>query len=194
MAREDAQTFWRMERADRAALLIDTADYFAAAKAALLKARSTIHLLNWAFDPDTLLDPEPGGGGRQSDRIGPLLKTLARARPELDIRILCWKSALAVSATQRFFPHRAKTCFAGSPVRFLLDATVPMGACHHQKMIVIDDRLAFCGGADIAPDRWDTARHLDDDSRRAETPRTRTDFISRHEVMSVVDGPIAQPC
>ena len=191
MAREDAQTFWRMERADRAALLIDTADYFAAAKAALLKARSTIHLLNWAFDPDTLLDPEPGGGGRQSDRIGPLLKTLARARPELDIRILCWKSALAVSATQRFFPHRAKTCFAGSPVRFLLDATVPMGACHHQKMIVIDDRLAFCGGADIAPDRWDTARHLDDDSRRAETPRTRTDFISRHEVMSVVDGPIA---
>ena len=191
MAQQDAQTFWRVERASRAALLIDTANYFAAAKAALLKARSTIHLLNWAFDPDTLLDPEPGGRGRQSDRIGPLLKALVRARPELDIRILCWKSALAVSATQRFFPHRAKTCFAGSPVRFLLDATVPLGACHHQKMIVIDDRLAFCGGADIAPDRWDTMGHLDDDPRRAETPHTRTDFISRHEVMSVVDGPIA---
>jgi len=184
-------TCWRVERADRAALLIDMADYFVAAKAAMLKARSTIHLLNWAFDPDTRLDPEPSGGGPRDDRIGPFLKTLARARPELDIRVLCWRSALPIAATQRFFPHRAKACFAGSPVRFLLDASVPSGACHHQKMIIIDDRLAFCGGGDIGPDRWDTAEHLDHDPRRTKTTTDRTCFPSRHEVMCVVDGPIA---
>ena len=47
-------TCWRAERADRGALIIDMAEYFAAAKAAFLAARSSIHLLNWAFDPDTL--------------------------------------------------------------------------------------------------------------------------------------------
>jgi phosphatidylserine/phosphatidylglycerophosphate/cardiolipin synthase-like enzyme len=184
-------TCWRVERADRAALLIDAADYLLAVKAALLDARSTIHLLNWAFDPDTLLEPAPDGGGPDGGRIGPFLKDLARARPELDIRVLCWRSALPVAATQRFFPHRAKTCFAGSPVRFLLDATVPLGACHHQKMIVIDDRLAFCGGADIGPDRWDTAEHLDHDPRRQTAPGDGAYFPSRHEVMAVVDGKIA---
>lgn len=181
-------TCWRTERAPRAALLIDIAAYFTAAKAAMLKARSTIHLLNWAFDPDTLLNPQPGGTGPQDDRIGPFLVELARARPELDIRILCWRSAFPIAATQRFFPHRAKRCFEGTPVRFLLDATIPMGACHHQKVMVIDDRLAFCGGGDICPDRWDTAEHLDDDPRREKSSHTERDFPSRHEVMALVDG------
>jgi len=184
-------TCWRAERANRAAVLIDMADYFKAAKAAFLTARSTIHLLNWAFDPDTLFDPGPGGVGPPGDRIGPFLKTLASERPELKVRILCWRSELAIAATQRFFPHRAKECFAGSPVRFLLDATVPLGACHHQKMIVVDDQLAFCGGGDIGPDRWDTATHLDDDPRREKSRYSREDFASRHELMCVVDGPAA---
>lgn len=181
-------TCWRVEQAPRAALLIDIDAYFAAAKAALLKARSTIHLLNWAFDPDTLLNPQPGGAGPDDDRIGPFLVKLARERPELDVRILCWQSSFPIAATQRFFPHRAKRCFEGTPVRFLLDATVPLGACHHQKVMVIDDQLAFCGGGDICPDRWDTAEHLDDDPRREKSTGSEADFPSRHEVMVMVDG------
>jgi phosphatidylserine/phosphatidylglycerophosphate/cardiolipin synthase-like enzyme len=182
---------WRVERAPRAALLIDMAEYFLAAKAAIRKARRSVHMLNWAFDPATLLDPQPGGVGPEDDRFGPFLKGLACDRPELDIRILCWKSALPVSATQRFFPHRAKECFEGTPVHFLLDATVPLGACHHQKMIVVDDEIAFCGGGDIGPDRWDTMAHLDDDPRRQMSKRNQKEFMARHEMMSVVDGPIA---
>ncbi len=185
-------TCWRVEQANRAALLIDMADYFLAARAAMLRARSSIHLLNWAFDPDTLFDPQPGGTGPQSDRFGPFLRALALHRPDLDIRILCWKSALPVSATQRFFPHRAKKCFEGTPVHFILDATVPMGACHHQKMIVIDDAVAFCGGGDIGPDRWDTSAHLDDDPRRQESRLNLKDFASRHELMGLVDGAAAR--
>ncbi len=185
-------TCWRVERADRATLLIDVENYLAAAKAMMLRASRSIHLLNWAFDPETRLDPESGGGGPPGDRIGPFLKTLARERPGLDIRILCWKSALPVSATQGFFPHRAKACFEGSPVRFLLDASVPMGACHHQKMLVVDDHVAFCGGADIAPNRWDTTRHRDDDTCREISPSSRKAFTSRHEVMVAVEGPAAR--
>jgi phosphatidylserine/phosphatidylglycerophosphate/cardiolipin synthase-like enzyme len=181
-------TCWRVGRARRAAVLVDVADYFIAARAAMLKARSSIHLLNWAFDPDTLLDPQPGANGPDEDRIGRFLVELAHARPHLDVRILCWRSAFPIAATQRFFPHRAKRCFEGTRVRFLLDASVPLGACQHQKVMVIDDAVAFCGGGDICPDRWDTAEHLDDDPRRQAAGLSDRDFPARHEVMALVDG------
>jgi phosphatidylserine/phosphatidylglycerophosphate/cardiolipin synthase-like enzyme len=59
-------------------------------------------------------------------------------------------------------------------------------------MIVIDDALAFCGGGDIGSDRWDTPEHLDDDPRRERTRRDNKCFDSRHEVIVLVDGRVAQ--
>lgn len=188
MLLKPGETCWRIGKAGRAAVLIDAADYFTAARSAMLKARRSIHFLNWAFDPDTLFDPQPGAVGPDDDKIGPFLVDLARRRPYLDVRILCWRSSLPIAATQRFFPHRAKRCFEDTQVRFLLDAAVPLGACQHQKVVVIDDAVAFCGGGDIGPDRWDTILHLDDDPRREVGPYSRRDFPSRHEMMAVVDG------
>jgi phosphatidylserine/phosphatidylglycerophosphate/cardiolipin synthase-like enzyme len=183
-------TCWRREIADRAGLIIDMQDYFAGAQAAMRKARRSIHLLNWAFDPETWFLPDDTGRGPSSDTFGPFLRDLACAKPALDIRILCWRSALPVAATQNFFPHRAKACFRNTPVKFRLDSSLPLGACHHQKVLVVDDQLAFCGGGDIAPDRWDTVRHLDDDPRRQKTEGKL--YESRHETMSVVDGAAAR--
>jgi phosphatidylserine/phosphatidylglycerophosphate/cardiolipin synthase-like enzyme len=188
---EAGTTCWRKAQADRASVLVDVAAYLAAVREACLRARSSIHILCWAFDPDTLFAPQPGGVGPENDRIGPFLRSLAAERPGLDVRILCWRSAFPIAATQRFFPHRAKECFAGTRVHFLLDATVPMGGCHHQKVVVIDDQVAFCGGCDICPDRWDTTEHLDDDARRERSAHSHVDFISRHEVMGLVEGPAA---
>ena len=183
------ETVWRLERAHRASLIVDMAAYFKAAREAVEKARRSVHLLGWAFDPDTFVEPDKEGGGPERDDIGSRLRALADERPELDIRILIWKSALPIAASQNFFPHRAKACFAGSRVRFLLDAKVPFGACHHQKVLVIDDALAFGGGGDIAPDRWDTTQHLDDNPHRHD--RHGGYFRPRHEVMSVFDGAAA---
>jgi phosphatidylserine/phosphatidylglycerophosphate/cardiolipin synthase-like enzyme len=182
---------WRLETAERAALFIDMADYFTAAKAAMLGARRSVHLLNWAFEADTLFDPQPGCVGPDADRFGNFLKALAGGNSSLDVRLLCWKAALPVAATQNFFPMRDRKCFDGSAVKFVLDGRLPLGACHHQKMIVIDDALAFCGGGDIGPDRWDTPLHLDDDPRREKTAADNKCFDSRHEVMALVDGPPA---
>lgn len=182
---------WRLERAGRAAFFLDMADYFTAAKAAMGKARRSIHLLNWAFEADTLFDPQPGCAGPQTDRFGNFLKAMAGADAALDVRLLCWDSALPVAATQNFFPVRDRKCFEGSKVKFVLDGKLPVGACHHQKMIIIDDAVAFCGGGDIGPDRWDTPEHLDHDPRREKTPSDNRCFDSRHEVMALVDGPPA---
>ncbi len=191
MLLREGDTCWRVRRAGRAALLVDMDCYFEAAKAAMQRARRSIHFLNWAFEQDTFLDPGPNGSGDEGDRIGNFLKGLSEQRPELDIRILCWKSAMPVAATQHFFPFADRRAFRGTRVKFVLDGRLPTGACHHQKMLVIDDQIGFCGGGDIGPDRWDTPEHLDDDPRREKTRRDHKDYDSRHEVMSVVDGDAA---
>jgi hypothetical protein len=62
------RTCWRIERANRFALIVDAADYFRFAKAAMLKAKHSIILIGWDFDTDKVrarsTDPrgaEPAG-------------------------------------------------------------------------------------------------------------------------------------
>ena len=184
------QTCWRVARAERVAFLVDSAAYFAAALSAIRKARRSILLLGWSFDPRTRLQPGPHEVAGAADEIGNVLKSLARRRPDLDVRVLVWKSALPISASQHFFPHRSKAWFRGTPVRFRLDSSVPYGACHHQKVLVIDDLIAFVGGADFAPDRWDTPAHLDENPRRIMPGGARAP--ARHEVMMMLDGDAAR--
>jgi phosphatidylserine/phosphatidylglycerophosphate/cardiolipin synthase-like enzyme len=190
---EPGKTCWRRETSGRAALLVDMADYFDAAMAAMARAKHTIHLLNWAFEPQTLFHPQPGCTGPAGDRIANFLKRLAKDNPKLDVRLLVWKSAAPVAATQHWFTLADRKVFAGSQVKLVLDGKLPMGASHHQKIIVVDDAIGFCGGGDIGPDRWDTAKHLDDDPRRERSRHKRksghpNDFDSRHEVMGLVEG------
>lgn len=175
--------YWRRGIASRAAVLVDVAEYYAAAKTAMGSARHSIHLLNWSFESRTRLDPE------DPEDIGAFLKRLADGG--LDVRILCWKTALPVAATQDFFPLQDRRSFRGSKVRFVLDGDHPYGACHHQKAIIVDDAMAICGGADFGQDRWDTVEHLDDDPRRKRRPFADRCFDSRHEVMAMVEGPPA---
>lgn len=190
MLLQPGTTCWKRATASRAALLIDMEAYFDAAMEAMRRAKHCVHLLNWAFEAQTLFHPGPNGSGANSDRIGNFLIALAE-KPNLDVRLLCWKSAMPVAATQRFFPIADRRIFAGTQVKFVLDGKLPLGACHHQKMIIIDDALAFCGGGDIGPDRWDTPEHLDDNPRRERTRRDNRGFDSRHEVMGLIDGPAA---
>jgi phosphatidylserine/phosphatidylglycerophosphate/cardiolipin synthase-like enzyme len=184
------ETCWRTARANRAAFLVDTEAYFTAVFDALQKARRSVLLLGWGFDPRTRLFPDGYDGPDDPDEVGRILVELACARPELDVRLLIWRSALPIAAQQEFFPHKARKFFKNTPVHFKLDDQVPFGACHHQKVLVIDDRVAFCGGGDIAVDRWDTPGHRDDDPRRIMPDQDY--HAPRHEVMMLVDGPAAK--
>jgi phosphatidylserine/phosphatidylglycerophosphate/cardiolipin synthase-like enzyme len=186
---EPGQTCWRREHAGRVAFLVDTQDYFTALRLALARAERSILLLGWSFDPRTRLAPDGLDADAEPDSIGQLLITLGDERPDLDIRVLVWKSALPVAISQEFFPHRAQASFLGTRVRFRLDDAVPMGGCHHQKVVVIDDALAFCGGGDICIDRWDTTAHLDADSRRLDPGHAF--HAPRHEVVMMADGAAA---
>ncbi|WP_332764594.1 phospholipase D-like domain-containing protein [Phenylobacterium sp.] len=183
------ETCWRTARAGRAAFLIDTEAYFTAVYEALRKAKRSVLLVGWGFDPRARLFPDGYDGPDDPDEVGRILVELAGARPELDIRLLIWKSALPIAISQEFFPHKARKWFHGTGVKFVLDDQVPFGACHHQKVLVVDDELAFCGGGDISIDRWDTPGHLDLDPRRIMPDQEH--HAPRHEVMAMVDGEAA---
>jgi phosphatidylserine/phosphatidylglycerophosphate/cardiolipin synthase-like enzyme len=182
-------TCWRAARAERASVIVDVEAYYAAARDAMSRATRSIHILGWAFDPDTPFTPARKRTGKP-EQWGPFLRDVAHAHPDVDVRLLIWKSSLPIAATQNFFPHWARVCFQNSPVNFRLDASIPFGACHHQKVIVIDDRIAFAGGCDVGPDRWDTSLHTDSDARRRR--KTGLYFDNRHETMAVVDGEAAE--
>lgn len=183
-------TCWRLARAQRAAFIVDTEAYFTAVFEALRKARRSITLLGWSFDPRSRLFPDGEETPDDPDEVGRILIELSRARPELEIRLLIWKSALPISASQEFFPHRARKWFAKTKIQFHLDDQVPMGACHHQKVLLVDDAIAFSGSGDICVDRWDTPAHLDTDRRRIMPDQEC--HAPRHEVMMLVDGDAAR--
>ena len=183
------ETCWRVETAGRYAVLMENAAYFEALKSALDKAQRSIVMLGWQFDPRTRLDPESPIDDHHS-QIGHQLRMLVKSRPELDVRLLIWKSPLVIAASQGFFPQRAQSWFRKRMVEFRLDKPGPMGACHHQKAVIIDDVVAFCGGGDVSTDRWDSVEHLDDDPRRCQPSGLIPS--PRHEVMAVMDGPAAR--
>lgn len=184
------ETCWRIEKADRAAFLIDTQAHFTAVYEALLNAKRSILLLGWGFDPRTRLAPDGAAVFGEPDEMGRVLLDLSAERPELEICLLIWKSALPVSATQEFFPHKARHWFKDSRIQFRLDDQIPVGACHHQKGLIIDEQLAFLGGGDFCTDRWDSTSHRDHDLRRRLAERSC--HAPRHEVTVIADGAAAR--
>jgi phosphatidylserine/phosphatidylglycerophosphate/cardiolipin synthase-like enzyme len=184
---DPGRTCWRVARADRFAVLLDTAAYFDALDEALARAQRSVIVLGWQFDPRTRLHPHATG---RDAEIGRRLRRMVRQNPDLDVRLLIWRSPVLIAASQGFYPHRAQAWFRKRIVELHLDSPGPIGACHHQKVVLIDEAVAFVGGGDIATDRWDTPEHLDDDPRRG-MPSGRI-APPRHETMCVLDGEAAR--
>lgn len=182
------ETCWRVEQAPRAALLHDGAAYFSAARNALVAARRSILLIGWSFDPRTGLRPEsadPSG----DEALGDLLRRLKLQRPELVIRLLIWNMPWPISANSDMKPPAIRERL-GPGIDYRIDTTLPFGACQHQKILVVDDRIAFCGGSDFEANRWDTPAHRDRDARRR-LPSGEA-YPPRHDVMLAVDGAAAR--
>lgn len=181
------ETCWRLEQARQAAFLIDAKDYFRAAKAAMRLARRSILLIGWDFDPRIRLEPDAPDG--EPDRIGDLLEHLVAERPSLHVGVLRWNMPFFIAVGQHpKMPQRIRDWRSGERLQYRLDSRHPFGGAHHQKLLVIDDFLAFCGGIDMAGDRWDEPGHSDDIVRR--TPSGFA-YVPHHDVMMAVNGPAA---
>ena len=179
---------WRIERADRAALIVDAADYFRLARKAMCGAKKQIILVGWDFDTRICLDHEADDGA--PTELGAFISWLTKNRPGLEIYILKWDIGALQLLARGTTVVRVASWIANPDVHFKLDGAHAAGASHHQKIVVIDDSLAFCGGIDMTGDRWDTRGHLDADKRRRR-PTTRRRYGPWHDATMAVDGKVA---
>src|SRR5690606_19878860 len=82
---EPGRNCWRIAPATRATVIVDAADYFAAAREAMLKAERRIMLIGWDFDARIRLVP----GDEMT--LGAFMLQLVRQRPDLEIYLLRWR-------------------------------------------------------------------------------------------------------
>jgi phosphatidylserine/phosphatidylglycerophosphate/cardiolipin synthase-like enzyme/uncharacterized membrane protein YdjX (TVP38/TMEM64 family) len=160
---------WRIERAERVSFLIDGENYFRILHGGLTRARHCIQILAWDIDSRIeLIRNTTGdvGAGDWPSRIGELLESIAERRPDIRIYILNWDYSLLFAPEREFLPNYKFEWRTQRRLRFCMDNKHPLGASHHQKVVVIDDALAFAGGLDIARGRWDTQAHRPADPRR----------------------------
>jgi len=178
---------WRVEAAGRFAFIFDGADYFVALRRALLKARHSILLVGWDFDTRIALGDSNDGG---PERLGDFILWLADRRPSLEIRLLRWDTGAFKAMLRGNTLWTILRWKAHPRITLKLDARHPLAGSHHQKIVAIDDSIAFCGGIDITMQRWDTREHLDDDPRRI-GPGGRPEG-PWHDATSAFDGDAAR--
>ncbi len=181
---------WRIEHADRVSVIVDAEDYFRAARDAMLLAKRQILLIGWDFDARIRLAAPSDEAPDAPEQVGPFITWLARRNPELEVYLLRWD----VGALKTYL--RPKTL--STTVRWTLhprihprlDSRHPHGASHHQKIVVIDDCLAFCGGIDMTNKRWDTRAHRDDEPLRIDP--AGGSYMPWHDATTALQGPVAR--
>jgi phosphatidylserine/phosphatidylglycerophosphate/cardiolipin synthase-like enzyme len=178
---------WRIARADKAAVIVDACDYYRIIAAAMEAAQQRIFIVGWDFDTRIALSPDEQGKG---ETLGHFFLRLAREKPKRQIDILKWN----FGALKQFLHIRSIGWLLRwkrtKAIDYRFDASHPVGCSHHQKIVVIDDRLAACGGIDIAADRWDTPAHLDADPHRI-GPKGKP-YGPWHDTTMLMQGDVAE--
>jgi phosphatidylserine/phosphatidylglycerophosphate/cardiolipin synthase-like enzyme len=138
-------------------VLIDGAEVLPAIAAAIRGARRSIRIGGWHSAPHFALErDEPPAVLREL-----LADAVARG---VEVRVLLWAGA----PLRVFTPARAdvradaEELERDTGVRVAVDARERLLHCHHEKLVVVDDEVAFVGGVDLTDlggDRWDTHEH-----------------------------------
>lgn len=187
-----AETTWRVHERNETALLIDGRDYYRAFFAAASKAKKSILLLGWQFDSDVQLvrgDDLPAGVEPREAELLALLDRLCRERPDLQIRVLAWDHSVLFALERELLQKLYFDAISCERFDFRWDNTVPLGGSHHQKVAIVDGRVAFLGSQDICQARWDDSAHRPDNEHRTSRGAAHQPY---HEVQLAVTGHAAR--
>jgi len=192
----EGRSVWRLASARRLAFLVDGDAYFATLAAALRRARRSILIAGWEIDDRVRLIQGRGGEAgsipardSEATALGEILATRLREQRSLRTYVLAWDFAMIYAVERGILPLVRLRFSSRRRLTVRLDGRHPIGASHHQKLVVIDDALAFVGGLDLAEHRWDTPRHAADEPGRVDADGNRYDPF--HDVQAVVEGPAA---
>ena len=178
---------WRIERAARAAVLIDAAAFFEAVRGACLKAERSIIVVGWDIDSRTQLvgaDGHPADG--LSSSFADFLSDLVRTRPDLHVHLLLWDYSLLYAGERELLPRLSLGWRTPERVTLCIDNSVPFGSSQHQKIVVVDDAVAFSGGLDLTIRRWDTTSHSAENRQRVDP--SGHPYRPYHDVQMMGDG------
>ena len=158
-------------------VLIDGSEALPRMAAEMAAATSHVHLTGWFLSPELALSRE-----EEPLVVRVLLAELAE---KVDVRVLLWKGA----PIPAFRPSRAdvremeRALVRHSKIKSALDSCTGTSHCHHEKTIVIDDRVAFVGGIDLTLDGGDPY----------DTPNHRArGGIGWHDAAVRIEGPAVQ--
>lgn len=181
---------YRIERANRLSFLIDGANYFYALRQALKNAQHSVYILSWDINSELKMSRDENHQDEYPERLGDFLNELAAEKENLHIHILNWDFAMIYAPDREWLPIYHLDWKTHSRIHFCMDDYLPSGASQHQKIVVIDDSLAFIGGLDLTLGRWDTSEHTAENPKRDRI----NGKISRpyHDIQAVVDGEAAR--
>jgi phosphatidylserine/phosphatidylglycerophosphate/cardiolipin synthase-like enzyme/uncharacterized membrane protein YdjX (TVP38/TMEM64 family) len=180
---------WRIERAQRFAMLVDADCYFRAVRAAIRSAQHSIFILSWDIDSRMLLVPEGANDG-YPEPLGEFLHAVVASRPHLHAYVLNWDFAMLYALEREWLPLYKLDWLTHRRLAFRMDGKHPIGASHHQKVVVVDDAVAFVGGLDMTRCRWDTSAHEYVNPLRHDT--SNKPYAPFHDVQAMVDGDAAR--
>jgi phosphatidylserine/phosphatidylglycerophosphate/cardiolipin synthase-like enzyme len=141
---------------NRVEVHIDGAAALPAVAAAVRLARSSVHVAGWTISPSFGMERTPS--------VVTVRDLLAGAAERVDVRVLMWAGA----PFRLFHPTRPESrtalheLTAGTRIRGALDSRNRPMHCHHEKLVIVDGRLAFVGGIDLTDlggDRFDSPPH-----------------------------------
>lgn len=182
------ESCWRIEQANRVAVIVDAEEYFRVARIAMMNAERRIMLIGWDFDARIRLGSAEEAPG-VPQKVGPFISWLVDRNPNLEVFLLRWD----LGALKLLFRGRTIFRFISwmwhRRIHTRLDSAHPTGASHHQKIVVIDDCFAFCGGIDMTDERWDTSAHRDDDPDRKGA--NGKPYKPWHDATTALDGDAA---
>lgn len=150
--------------------MVDGADALPALERDIANAKESVLLAGWSFTPSFRLS-----------HGGPTLRELLA--DATNVRVLAWAGA----PLPLFHPSRKEVSASreqlikGTRIEMALDDRERPLHCHHEKLAVIDGRVAYVGGIDLTSlggDRLDTSEHP---ARGA---------IGWHDVATRVEGPL----
>jgi phosphatidylserine/phosphatidylglycerophosphate/cardiolipin synthase-like enzyme len=154
-------------------LLVDGAEILSRMTHDIGGASAGVKAAGWHFEPSFRL----GDGGPT------LREVLAETAERIDVRVLAW----AGSPLPLFHPDRSEVrasrdeLVRGTRIEMALDAKERPMHCHHEKLVIVDDRVAYVGGLDLTSFGGD---RLDSDEHR------RRPGIGWHDACMRVEGPL----
>jgi phosphatidylserine/phosphatidylglycerophosphate/cardiolipin synthase-like enzyme len=160
---------------NRVEVLVDGEEALPAMSATIAGARSHVHIAGWHSSPEFRLTREPDAPT--------LRELLAETAERVPVRLLLWAGppVPAFQPTRRTVRAACAEFTRDSKVHCVLDSRERSMHCHHEKIVVVDDKIAFVGGVDFTAmegDRHDSWKHPADRS------------IGWHDLTMRVEGPI----